>query len=914
MSEFETARAIALNLLGVGPTPNEAQVRRTAENAVRMVLAQAPDAEVDTDALVRELEANLNVVVGSASTLTDDSSDHVPWLADHRSQIKWRFTRRYQRFLKERKAWALTTLQRSDDLTDRILALLEDPNRTGSWDRRGMVVGEVQSGKTSNYIELICKVADAGYKFIVVLTGTTNSLRAQTQLRFDEGFLGWDTRLNLALDSSNKRVGVGTLVGEPLYRAIPSTNAEERGDFNLKVANQFNVRLGGDPVIMVVKKNASVLRNLSRWAKSLSTMRSEETIPDIPTLVIDDEADFASVNTRPVGTGDDVDPTVINRRIRELLNAFEQSAYVGYTATPFANIFIYPDHDAAKYGRDLFPRDFLVNLPVPSNHVGPTKVFGLPADPDDDGPVTALPLVRVVRDHQEHIPNVHKSNWAVAELPDSLTRAMKTFILTCAARAARGEEDQHNSMLIHVTRFVNVQSQVAELARFELRDLQNRIRYGDGESPNPIIDELQAAWLEDFVPTSRSVRELFPDPVLGCQETSWESVHSRLVESSQKIQVKVINGAAKDALDYWDHPEGLSAIAIGGDKLSRGLTLEGLSVSYYLRASRMYDTLLQMGRWFGYRPGYVDLCRLYTTDELRDFYSHITMATSELRQEFDLMADRGMTPSEFGLRVRNHPAGLVITASNKMRHGTPMTVSYSADISETISFDRSPEINRRNHERFGRFIQSMGCPESDRLNNRIWRGVAGEQVADLLEDISVHQGSRKARGDYLARYIRSQNTSGGLISWCVALISNPRGESYAELGELNVYPLHRATHPPDSSDLAAVYRIRRLVSPTDEMIDLTDDQRKLALDQTVRQHQGHPAASRHRDVPKRPSGPNIRRVRYPKNGLLLLYPVRDRDAEGPPFVGFAASFPAADSDTPIEYSVNTTYLKEDLED
>ena len=275
--------------------------------------------------------------------------------------------------------------------------------------------------------------------------------------------------------------------------------------------------------------------------------------------------------------------------------------------------------------------------------------------------------------------------------PDSLTSAMRAFILTCAARAARGDEGQHNSMLIHVTRFVNVQSQVAELVRFELRDLQNRIRYGDGESPYPIIEELRDMWMEDFLPTTQGVRDQYPDLMLRCQEVQWEAVRSRLVESSQKIQVRVINGAARDALDYWDHPDGMSAIAIGGDKLSRGLTLEGLSVSYYLRSSRMYDTLLQMGRWFGYRPGYVDLCRLYTTDELREFYSHITMATEELRQEFDMMADRGMTPSDFGLRVRSHPAGLVITAANKMRNGTPMTVSYSADISETISFERAPE-------------------------------------------------------------------------------------------------------------------------------------------------------------------------------------------------------------------------------
>ena len=914
MSDWETARIIALNLLGVGAPPDEAAVRNAAENAVQAVKAQVPGAEIDVDALVRELEANLNVVVGSASTLTDDSTDHVPWLPDRRASIDWSFTRRYQRFLKERKGWALPTLQRSDDLTDRILELIEDPARLGAWDRRGMVVGEVQSGKTSNYIELICKAADSGYKFIVVLTGMTNGLRAQTQLRFDEGFLGWDTRLNLALDTSNKRVGVGTLIGEPLLRAIPSTNAEETGDFNLRIANQFNVRLGGDPVIMVVKKNGSVLRNLTRWAKSLSLLGPQESIPKTPTLVIDDEADFASVNTRPATPGDDEDPTVINGRIRELLTAFEQSVYIGYTATPFANIFIYPDQEAGRFGQDLFPRDFLINLPVPSNHVGPTKVFGLPARDDDDvGPISALPLVRVVSDHEDQIPNVHKSNLTIDELPNSLTSAMRAFILACAVRAVRGHEGQHNSMLIHVTRFVDVQSQVADLVRFELRDLQNRIRYGDGASPYPILDQLRDMWLEDFEPSSRSVRRLYSDLMVGCTDVSWDAVQSKLVESSWRIQVKVINGAAKDALDYWDHPDGLSVIAIGGDKLSRGLTLEGLSVSYYLRASRMYDTLLQMGRWFGYRPGYVDLCRLYTTDELREFYSHITMATDELRQEFDLMADRGMTPSEFGLRVRSHPAGLVITAANKMRNGMRMTVSYSAGISETISFDRSVAVNGRNHERFNRFIASLGTTAPLSTGNRVWHGVPGEDVADLLADISVHPGSRKARGDYLARYIHLQNSLGGLESWTVALISNQSGGQARVLGGHEVYPLRRAAYPADSLDQTAVYRIRRLVSPTDEVVDLTDEQWKLALEQTLQQHRNDREGSRHLAEPRRPSGPHIRRVRDPKNGLLLIYPLESSDDDGVPFVGFAASFPAAETDTPVEYVVNSVYWQEELE-
>ena len=289
------------------------------------------------------------------------------------------------------------------------------------------------------------------------------------------------------------------------------------------------------------------------------------------------------------------------------------------------------------------------------------------------------------------------------------------------------------------------------------------------------------------------------------------------------------------------------------------------------------------------------------------------MATDELRQEFDLMADMGMTPSEFGLRVRTHPAGLVITSSNKMRDGTRMTVSYSADISETISFDPTPDINRRNHERFSRFIASLGSTELLRTGNRIWRGVSGEGVADLLADINVHPGSRKARGDYLAKYIRSQNRRGGLINWTVVLVSNRRGDYSIELGGWEVYPLQRAFHPRDGLDRTSVYRIRRLVSPTDEMIDLTQDQYGWALQQTLRRHREDQDGSRHRSDPRRPSGPYIRRARDSRNGLLLIYPLQESDEDGLPFVGFAASFPAADSDTPIEYFVNTVYLQEEME-
>ncbi len=609
-----------------------------------------------------------------------------------------------------------------------------------------------------------------------------------------------------------------------------------------------------------------------------------------------------------------MDPTVINRRIRELLDSFAASAYVGYTATPFANIFISPDQAVGQYGEDLFPRDFLISLPVPSNHVGPTRVFGLRADSTlDIQPIDPLPLLVTVDDHTAHLPNVHSKDLVVDDLPGSLREAIRAFILVCAARAARGTAEKHNSMLVHVTRYVNVQAQVAELVGLELSDLQNRIRYGDGASPSPILKELEAMWVHDFEPKSERVRVLEPELAADCNPVSWDQVRAHLMPTSQRIQVKTINGSVQDALDYWDHPDGLSVIAIGGDKLSRGLTLEGLSVSYYLRSSRMYDTLLQMGRWFGYRPGYVDLCRLYTSEELSEFYSHITMATEELKQDFDIMADRGMTPSQFGLRVRTHPAGLVITAANKMRNGTRMSVSYAGDISETISFDRNMGLIKVNYERFDRFLRTMPGEPRVENQNRIWRGVSGENVADLLAELDVHESSRKARGDLLARYIRSQMPYGGLTEWTVVLVSNP-GDQTSEVGGHAVRPVQRAQHPADGRDREAVYRIRRLVSPTDELLDLTEAQRNRARDMTIQFFRENREGTRYQSEPTRAGGPFIRRVRDSSNGLLLLYPLEEANSARVPFMGLAASFPTSEHDTPVEYVVNTVYWQEEFEE
>jgi len=708
-------------------------------------------------------------------------------------------------------------------------------------------------------------------------------------------------------------MGVGLLPGAEFVTVHSLTSSADNGDFNRRVAEQVGVLPGGsDPVILVVKKNKSVLRNLLMWALSVRGERDPNSgktiVRDIPLFVIDDEADNASINTNSIPrdeTGrilDDFDVTAINGLIRRLLDSFEQSAYVGYTATPFANIFIYPDGETDKHGEDLFPRSFIINLPTPSNHIGPAEVFGMDLDEDVGLPGhEGLPIVRIIDDYQSFIPDRHKKDHVPESLPESLKEAMKCFILTCAARMARGQINTHNSMLVHVTRYIAVQEKVAELIFEELSRLRRRLEYGDGQSSYKLIEEIKSLWDNDYTPTMRDVGNIVgDDPLLT--PVSWDNVAGHLYDAASRIQVKRINGTAKDVLDYRDHPNGLSIIAIGGDKLSRGLTLEGLTVSYYLRASRMYDTLLQMGRWFGYRPGYLDLCRVFTTAELVEWYRHITLASEELKREFDYMAAVGRTPEDYGLRVRTHPNGLLVTAVNKMRSGTEMEMSYAGQSAETTIFEKRQAILDRNLQAVERFIRERGKPASYRSGNMIWEHVNPEAITALLSDVRIHPDNRKV--SLVHDYIEAQVRQNELIDWTIALISNREGKPYT-LAEHDIGLTWRS--PTPEGDNRYCLNKGRLLSPPDESLDLTDDEMRIAMEKTPPNSRGQ--------SPTRPRPEAIREVRDKKKGLMLIYPL-DPEAAGlrTPFMGLFFSFPASNTARRIGYKVNNIYWQEEFGD
>lgn len=707
-----------------------------------------PISDEERDALLRRLHARLAIRMDTGTALFE--RDHRPWLHARKPSIDPFYWDRFSKHLFS-LGWVPSVVTTLDTVTDEVLDLCGDPRRDGSWKRRGLVMGDVQSGKTATYTALCCKAADAGYRLIILLTGTLESLRRQTQERLDSGFIGLDSSGFLSAQRQNRAVGVGRIDQSRTGVAFTSRTS----DFSTRLVNQLNLRLSSfpEPILLVVKKHKRILQNLENWLRDYNAGTDRRIAA--PLLLIDDEADSASVNTG----ASNLEPTAINERIRALLALFRQSTYVGFTATPFANIFIDPDTETEMLGDDLFPRDYIYALEPPTNYIGPDTIFG---------ENTTVDMLRNIEDAETIIPYGHRASLAVSELPDSLLEAIRCFVLTNAVRDLRGEGRTHRSMLVNVSRFTDVQMQLERLTGEHVRGMQNDIRnYSRLPSAeaqrNPTIAALQATWEREYKKAG----------------FEWDRVRVALVDAALPIVVRAVNqrtGLA--ALDYAANREGgLRVVAVGGLSLSRGLTLEGLSTSYFFRNSQMYDTLLQMGRWFGYRDSYGDLCRIWLTPEAQHWYSHITAATTELRAEIRRMRSQNLTPREFGLKVRAHPDSLIVTARNKMRSARTIerVISVSEEGLETPIIRNDPEtiqLNTAVVKDFLRAIEDTATRRKSRFGNTLWTGVPKTEVAQILRRFRVHPRNVTFQGEDLATFLERTDEA-KLQLWDVVL---PNGE------------------------------------------------------------------------------------------------------------------------------------------
>lgn len=749
----DSLAAATVNLLRLDPPPTEAEI-----DDVLARMAQAFGATPESSAEARRLlHSRFEIRMDLGETLTSEV-EHEPWLDARRASIDPFYWTRYREFLL-RNGWpplVTNTLNRS---TDDLLDLLGDPSLETPWERRGLVMGDVQSGKTASYAALICKAADAGYRMIILLTGTLENVRRQTQERLDNAFIGFDSRdfLGGAQLHHKRRIGVGLIDGR--RDGIVFTSKDH--DFRKNAASALNISLSAvsEPVLVVTKKNKGVLERLASWLRAHNADREGRI--DLPVLLIDDEADNASVNTKQ----NPDETTAINRSIRDLLGLFRRSSYVGFTATPFANIFIDPTSTTEMLGDDLFPRDFIHVLEAPNNYLGTNALFR-PIDPDDDAELATSDqsgTIRTIEDDEDWLPASHKKDSEPGPLPESLQSALRCFLLACSIRdlrAAMGVPGRgggiHRSMLVNVSHFTAVQNKVADALHLELEDIRRAVRL------HGALDPAKAARESAEI---ASLETIFEEEFSDCGQP-WANVLAELHEAIAPINVQPVNQATgARSLDYTvrDKPPGVRVIAVGGNSLSRGLTLEGLSTSYFRRNARAYDTLLQMGRWFGYRDGYGDLCRLWLTDEAEGWYRHVTLATAELKRDFARMKRRKATPREFGLRVRTHPDTLLITARNKMASGLDVVVERDISLigrgveSARLYSDRKP--NQENLAQVDAFLATLtglrGAPEpSPHGGALLWRGVPAATVADMLEKFLIHPLNFAFQGESIAEFLR----------------------------------------------------------------------------------------------------------------------------------------------------------------
>jgi hypothetical protein len=862
--ERNMANALISGLANLTETPMREKVEEMAKQIAAIFGYTGDLRNIITEAMI-----SVDTRMGAGVSLVDVAASHDDQWVSKREDITWTYGGAYERFLLK-EGWPPRMVQSLSDVTTRILGHLQDPLSEGTtWNRRGLVIGHVQSGKTANYTGLLARAADAGYKFIIVIAGIHNNLRKQTQERIDEAFIG---------RSSNPEVrgsiGVGLDPGYP----HPATLTNINDDFNKNTAAKSGWKINdfSKPIILVIKKNVTTLAALHRWLKALNA-EGDGRISDVPMLLIDDEADNASINTNK----EDLDPTRTNAMIRRILGLFAKSCYVGYTATPFANIFINPDGYDDEVREELFPRDFIYCLDAPTTYFGAEKVFL-----DDE---ISESIVKPIDDCEDFLPYSHKRNDSILELPPSLYRALNEFIVARAIRNLRGQASKHCSMMINVSRFVPVQKAVREFISLREKKIRNAVR------SNYLMPETVSSTNVHM----QGLKQAF-DAEYAHVGFTWPEVKAALNSVFDHLHLSVINSKSDEVLDYKRYEKegvGLTAIAVGGLSLSRGLTIEGLTVSYMYRNTKMYDTLMQMGRWFGYRPGFEDLCRVHLSRDSINWYSHIAGAAEELTQQVKRMRRDGLSPKDFGLYVRSHPDSLLITAANKMRAGQEVTVeqSFSGRLRESYVVSTDPGVNVRNFNLIAEHWRSGfgGRPEENTGKGLIFRDVPIAVVEDFLtrfETHSIFAGIKSDVVNYLERIAEKR-------PYADVLLISPGGIP-DDGGPLTLSNQVRVVGKDQPNGTAWRLNKDRVASRGDEKLGLDDEQRKQAE-----------ALACGEDGTGAVSDTHYRMIR--NRPLLMIHSLQPRDGDvAGPIAAFGMSFPYGDYSTTVNVVVNKVWLQQ----
>lgn len=806
---------VAKSFIEISQTENDL----TEEKINEVISQSAKFTKVDLlteefEAIKRDLQYQFQVRCSPGQSILNDY-DQENWYEESKSEIEPRFWNRYKNYLIDIKHFSpnvVSTLS-DDTLDDKLMSCIGNPKSEKNFLKRGLVIGDVQSGKTSTYVGLMCKAADAGYKVFILLTGTIESLRRQTQERVEEGFIGIDMS---GENDDGIRVGVG-LDNKPLFaKAMTSRKRDFTGDIDT-IADSF--ANNNQAVVFVIKKNTTTLQKLTKWLLKLNADPTTGKINE-PMLLIDDEADNASINT----SKDKEDPTKINKLIRKLASIFTKSNYVGFTATPFANVFIDPETTEKMETQDLFPEDFIVALPTPDNYIGPTKIFS--EEGQYHNQLIYIEDAGYECEDGKQFYFKHKKDWR-GTLPESLTDSIYAFYIANTIRDLRGDEKEHRSMLVNISRFVAVQKYIKEIVDSIHDNAYRAIKFNLSASKHSMKDPV--------LKRIHDVYEIYYDNV----EFSWKDIAQNMFKSIENIKIRVVNSSKSSEKIVYSKKESLRVIAIGGLALSRGLTLEGLIVSYFYRNTSTYDVLMQMGRWFGYRKNYEDLFRIWTAESSADWYAEIADATDRLKLDMEVMRDRGQKPKDFGIRVRNNSNELQITSYNKMRN-TTVVLDTNGLFGGSVETQYLEADAFKQKENYNAVLNLVKKCKNDGLKLKLFESpnykgrymiqdVPKRQIKELMKQISISPYCLDFIPDQIASFLN--NCGDSSIDYFDIAFMDGSDESTVTIDDIEIHKVARNKCKFDSERNKINIGSRgKLCGPSDGKVGIIDYNGRLARD------------------------------------------------------------------------------------
>ena len=690
----------------------------------------------DADLVLAEFHRRVGIPLRNGRGLIADD-EHGWYIArlDHESP-RWSYAR-------TQLGLPADVVEKTSKTADEILARLGNPLGE-EIATRGLVLGHVQSGKTTSFLSVAAKALDNDYDLVIILAGVHNSLRRQTQDR-----------------------AARTLVHKPNLWWLGTALGDFRPD-----GNALSSHLAGDGKrgLLVVKKHPTILRKLADWLEK----ESDASLRDLAVLVIDDEADQAGLDVSKDGELEGVHKQL--RRIVDLRTSDDKRrcAYLAYTATPYANILT----SQVDYG--LYPRDFIYPLEKPGAYVGSQELFG---DSRIGDPVQI----------EEDVPD--------ELLSEGLRKAIRWFVAATAARAALegGVERFHSSMLIHTTQSTEEQISyrpvvegflrvlVEEFDREPLilrnyyletlRQVPARVGGGDG-----FIDERVAEWPDVAAHVPAVLQRLLERTPAGAEfkeDGRQQRAHSGVIVDNSKVD-------HVDRLTYSDIAAGqpsVTVIAIGGNTLSRGLTLEGLVCSYFARTARTYDSLMQMGRWFGYRPGYRHLMRVWTTQGLFDWFQELDTVEQDLRRELEWMQEQKLKPSQYGPRIRFSP-NMNITRASAMR-SFAKEISYSDYLVDLAWLDLDPETLAHNQALALELARDLG-PRNQVGQSLLFKSVPLDRIKSFIDGFKLHEEEKRLDKPSFASYLRKEEKHLGLWNVIFKSTARDRGTTFDFAGDVGV--------------------------------------------------------------------------------------------------------------------------------